>query len=252
MSRARHPSALALLLLAVVAAPAAAQGFHYTDVQLLYGNGFHDRVTGDDTRRGTESTITFESFTTWKYGDSFFFADFTNGAFVDFGGAPLAQRHRIYSEWSPRVSLGKLAGHAVAGGPVADVLLAGQINRGGDGFAANLIGAGVDLRVPAFAHLEVDGYYRDDHFNGGTYQVTTVWVSPFRLGPTRWAFQGFVDVAGTDGAGTDVTTQPQLLIDLGALVGGRPGTLHAGTEWWYHSNDLVTTSAPEVMVRWTF
>ena len=74
------------------------------------------------------------------------------------------------------------------------------------------MGAGVDLALPGFAVATLNAYYRDDSFNRPTYQLTTVWSVPFRVLGLRAAFDGFVDVSGTDRDGTDILTQPQLLL----------------------------------------
>ena len=63
----------------VAAAPAArAGGFSTTNVQLLQGYDFKDPLyyTG-----GTMTTLTLNTFSTWEYGDSFFFADMYTGHF---------------------------------------------------------------------------------------------------------------------------------------------------------------------------
>jgi hypothetical protein len=52
-------------------------------------------------------------------------------------------------------------------------------------------------------------------------------------------------------------TQPELLLDVGALAGA-PGKLHAGVEWYLHSyadpadgGKTKTVSAPQAMIQWT-
>lgn len=220
-----------------------AQLFHAESVQLLHGDGFHDAATGNATRDGRMTTLTLESVVGWRYGDSFLFVDLTNGDFED---GP-AGRNRMYAEWAPRLSLSKITGRRIGVGPVADLLVAGSLDRGSGGFAANLVGLGADLRVPGLSIAQVAVYHRDDVFNRPTYQVTGVWSAPVRTGALSWSLSGFVDVAGTD-AGTDVMVQPQALLDLGALA-GHPGHLHAGVEWYLHRTPGDDTSAPQAMLR---
>jgi hypothetical protein len=72
-----------------------------------------------------------------------------------------------------------------------------------------------------------------------------------------FVFAGFLDMFGAPGGYLDVMTQPQLLVDLLPLAGGKPGTLLAGCEWYLHAyQDPITStyeviSAPQVMVQWT-
>lgn len=224
----------------------AAQGYHAENVQLLRGTRFHDAATGSATRDGTMSTVTLESLAGWKYGDSFFFVDLASGDFAD---GP-AGRHRMYGEWSPRLSLSRITGRSLRLGPVADLLLAASVDRGGDGFAANSVGIGTDLRIPGVQVAQLQLYRRKDNFNAATWQATAVWGSSVRTGAIAWRLAGFADVGGTD-AGTDVMTQPQLLLDLGA-VRGRPGRVLAGVEWYLHRTPSAVTSAPQLVLLWSW
>lgn len=235
---------LPLALLALLSPrDVAAQEFHAVNVQVLHGTAFHDALTGNDTRDGRLSTITLESVTGWTYGDNFFFVDLASGDFAD---GP-AGRHRVYAEWAPRLSLSKLSGRAVGAGVVGDVLLAVSVDRGGSGFGAALIGLGTDLRIPGLAVAQVNVYRRDDSYNRPTWQVTSVWSAPVRTGRLAWTLAGFADVSGTD-AGTDLMTQPQLLLDLGALV-RRPGRVHGGAEWYLHRGPVRTSSVAQALLK---
>jgi nucleoside-specific outer membrane channel protein Tsx len=242
---ARH--ALAALIALLAFAPlAAAQEYHAANVQLLHGRSFHDASNGNDTDDGRMTTVTIEHALGWRYGDSFFFLDLTSGDFAD---GPTG-RHRMYGEWAPRLSLSKMTARRVGLGVVKDVLIAASLDRGGDGFWANLVGVGADLRVPGLDVAQLNVYHRKDAFNDATYQVTGVWSAPLTTGPLQWSLAGYVDIAGTD-AGTDVLAQPQLLLDLGALA-GKGGRLHGGVEWYLHSAPGPDTNVPQAMVRWSF
>ena len=80
---------LAALVVAVAFSPveAAAQtdvekefiGFTTSNVQLLYGWNFNDNLLGYDPPSRQMMTLTFNNFTEWRYGDSFFFADMQSG-----------------------------------------------------------------------------------------------------------------------------------------------------------------------------
>jgi nucleoside-specific outer membrane channel protein Tsx len=249
----RTAAAAVLSAISLLAAPrrAAAQDVHIANVQVLHGAGFRDATTGEATADGRMTTVTVESYGTWRYGDNFFFVDLTSGDFVDGAGTPSAQRHRLYGEWAPRLSLSKVTGRRVGAGPVLDLYLAGQLNRG-SGFNAYLIGLSTNLRLPGFALFELGAYARDDNFNRPTYQVTGVWLVPVRLGPVPVSLGGFVDVSGTDALGVDVMTQPQLLVDLGAVALRAPNRLQVGFEWRWHRNDAVSDDALQALAKWTW
>lgn len=222
---------------------AAAQEFHAVNVQVLHGTAFHDALTGNDTRDGRLSTITLESVAGWTYGDNFFFVDLASGDFAD---GPEG-RHRMYAEWEPRLSISKLTGRALAAGIVGDVLMSAGVERGSSGFGAVLIGLGADLRIPGLALAQVGVYRRDDTFNRPTWQVTSAWSAPVRTGRLAWTLAGFADVSGTD-AGTDLMTQPQLLLDLGSLVRA-PGRVHGGVEWYFHRSPASTSSVAQALIK---
>jgi nucleoside-specific outer membrane channel protein Tsx len=244
----RHRQLAVAIAAVLAAAPCAAraQAPHMVNVQLLHGSRFHDAAAGNATRDGRLSTVTLEALATWAYGDSYFFVDLASGDFAD---GPVG-RHRMYGEWAPRLSASKVLGRQVGAGPVKDLLLAGGIDRGGDGFAATLIGVGIDLAVPGVPVAQVNVYRRKDSFNRATQQVTGVWLAPFRTGALAWTATGFVDVAGTD-AGTDVMSQPQLLLDPASLF-GRSSRLQAGVEWYLHRTSARTTSVPQALLTWSW
>ncbi len=245
---------LVLFAAAAAFAPAAARAerFSTTDVQLLWGADFDDPFfDGRKPRDGHLTTVTLEHYGTWGYGDNFFFFDLLHGSFVDAAGAPLGRTVAIYGEWTSRLSAGKLLGRKSFLGILKDVYLAGELDRGGDGFWNDMIGVGVDVKLPGKLVLGVNAFYRDDKFNAPTFQVTPYWNLPFAVGPVGLVFTGFVDFAGTDTLGLDVNSQPQLLIDLGRPW-GQAGTLYTGIEWYVHRNARHTTSAPQIMLKWVF
>jgi nucleoside-specific outer membrane channel protein Tsx len=260
-----------IALALVVAAPAAkAGGFSTTNVQLLQGYDFNDPLyyTG-----GTMTTLTLNTFSTWEYGDSFFFADMYTGHFKDgfdpahpAEGAPGGQNlFKLYAEWHPRLFVDALLGQKE---PLLGVIRhwgpAGEINVS-QGFGAYLGGVGFDFAVPAGWVLGLNAYYRWDStlrdVGGGKdksnqWQLSPFWTVPFALGPVPFVFTGFVDVNGTwDFAAsenfTEVWAQPQLLVDVLAPFGGKPGKLFVGTEWFYHRHPVRTASVPQAMVQWT-
>ncbi len=244
----RHFSMALLAALSLCAIfPTQVQAFSTTNIQLLYGSPFDDNYYGNNTSDGKMSTLTLEHFSTWTYGDNYFFVDFLSGNFLDFTGAPSGSQSRIYSEWAPRLSLSAISGQDLSAGIFKDFFLSGQLNRDGQGFHAEMIGLGVDLTVPGFHMLSTHMYLRKDNFNRPTWQTTTVWNIP--LG--EWlSFEGFIDLYGSDNNGTEISAQPQLLINLGKLAGQEYEQLLVGAEWYYHHNRYLNSNALQAMLKW--
>lgn len=239
---------LASLFVALVAfAPAARADYNATSLTALYGTGFDDVSSGNATTSERMFTLTVENSLGWKYGDSFLFLDFTSGRFAEGQGTG----YNIYAEWQPRLSLGKIFDADLSAGPLNDVLIAAEVNRGA-GFSALLGGLGTNLRVPGFAFWTLNAYARKDNFNDTNYQVTTAWSVPFRLAGVGLSFDGFVDLYGTDDYEWNVYAQPQLLVDVGDLAGLRQGQFQIGSEVWTHHLKDHDTVAPQAIAKFGF
>lgn len=216
-----------------------AEDFSLTNIQLLWGKGFNDPITGNDTVDEKMSTITLEHYGTWSKGDNYFFVDFTSGDFKS------GKKHRIYAEYAPRLKLFDYSKKSF----VKSSYLAGQVEHGDD-FHAFLGGVGFDLRIPRFKVAELDIYLRDDNFNDKTFQVTWVWNVPFKLGHTDMSFLGFLDVSGTDQLGTDIITHPKIEMDLYSLFNKKSKNVYLGYELWYHDNKISDMKASQIYFKW--
>jgi nucleoside-specific outer membrane channel protein Tsx len=242
---------LAALSLAALLAPAAAHAeFGTTNFQLLQGYNFYKDVNG--TTDGLLTTLTINHYSTWGYGDNFFFADLTRGRFGAKGTSGVETGSAVYTEWHPRLFLNKLG--LPGGSFIKNWGLAGEVNAGGN-FYAYLAGATVDLAIPGFQVAGLSVFYRYDQYALHTWQVSPWWDVPFKTGPIGWDFSGFVDVTTNRDGKIDVMAQPELLIDVGNFF-GNPGKFHAGTELYIHSftdfgGKSQTVFAPQVMVQWT-
>lgn len=249
----------ALALAAVLAAPAARADFSTTNVQLLQGFNFHDKTLGYNTASGAMTTVTINHFSTWAYGDNFFFVDMYRGNFLDFTGQTHDfDRAKAYGEWHPRLDLGKMVGFKMPGfktfGP------AGELNLG-SGYFGYLGGVGGDLDLPIPGVVGINVYYKYDQYLHDTYQISPFWTLPFNVGPVPFLFTGFVDIQGwkKDGVGDnsfdgiDVLAQPELLVDVLAPFGGKPGKLYAGCEYYLHFNKTHgDEQVPQAMLQWNF
>lgn len=233
-------------LLSPLAASAGSANFATTNIQYLYGTNYE---LGDDTR----SIVTLEHANAWKYGDNFFFIDITN---PDRDGDTTGTGH--YVEISPRLSFSKMTGRDLSTGIFKDVLLAGTVEIPDSPAARKyLYGLGVDLNLPGFRFFQVNTYIRNSSGGGVDtgQQVTLAWNLPFTLGSVLFSFEGFFDYAwGEDPLEDNIITAPRLLVDIGALMGAKPGQLQAGIEYQIWRNkfgiDGIDEDVAQAMIKW--
>jgi nucleoside-specific outer membrane channel protein Tsx len=270
--RRKLPFLAALLAVAALAfspAQAAAQtdveqefvGFTTSNVQWLYGWNFNDNLLGYDPPSRGMMTLTFNNFTEWKYGDSFFFADLQSGNKINSSG----QNASLYAEWHPRVFVNRIIGEKKPlFGFIRNYGAAFEVNQG-PGFQAYMAGAGMDFEMPGYMNIGFNFYWRYSAITGGftqfqnTWQFSPFWTIPFKTGPVPWVFTGFLDMFPNPNGQLDIMTQPQLLVDVLGLAGGKGNRLYLGCEWYIHSYQNVypnaptrkTVSAPQLMVQWT-
>lgn len=209
--------------------------FSASNVQLLAGSGFDDRISGVNSRSGALATFSAERLDVRDWGDSFMFIDVNFGRLQDFGGARRSRSQQAYFEWQPRLALSTVGTSALR-----QVFIASQINLSDGGFKAGLLGLGADFNVPGFVVLQANLFARNDNFNAPTAQLSSVWVAP--LGASGWFSEGFIDISGTDSNGTDVIAQPRLMFSASK-------TLDLGLELYYHHSDRVSTCAPQFIVK---
>lgn len=212
--------------------PGPVRAFDWTanDVQLLYGDGFK---LGDSQR----VTVTFEHADGWRYGDNFLFVDLMNH--LDHSGVEVEAYGEVYS----RFSLGKLFGWKPGLPLIKDVLPSFGFNAGSrptdHPFRAYLGGLGADFDLPGFEYFQLGVFgYQSEGVSQAGVQVTPVWSLPFTACGLDFKFRGFFDYSsgGTNALGSwRFLAQPQLLLDVGALYGGR-GHFMAGIEWWVWLN----------------
>ena len=262
---------LAALVVAVAFSPvkAAAQtdvekefiGFTTSNVQLLYGWNFNDNLLGYNPPSREMMTLTFNNFTEWRYGDSFFFTDMQSGKDLNGSG----QNASLYAEWHPRVFVNRIIGQKEPlFGFIRNYGAAFEVNQGA-GFQAYLAGVGMDFEMPGYMNVGFNFFWRYSAVTGGftqyqhTWQFSPFWTIPFKTGPVPWVFTGFVDIFQNPNGHLDIMAQPQLLVDVLGLAGGKQDRLYLGCEWYIHSYQNVfpnaptqkTVSSPQLMVQWT-
>lgn len=244
------------LLVTLLFAPrlfAGAAEWSSTNIQYLYGDTYEaiyfDGAAGKlDSYDVSGSVITLEHVNGWKYGDNFFFVDFTNPDSTDKDIGSSA-----YGEISPRLSLSKISGSDLSMGIIKDVLITTTMEIG-EGFHNYLYGLAVDLDFPGWPVFQVNYYVRNEAVTDTGNQITLVWLKPFSVGPLDFTFEGFLDYAyGLDPAEDNLLTAPRLLVDLGKLWGA-PGTLQAGVEYQIWRNkygiDGIDEDVAQLMLKW--
>lgn len=188
-------------------------------VTFLHGNDY--RVNYHDTR-----ITTFEHTAGTTWGDSFFFLDHGDSANGD---------RSNYAEWSPRASLGKLAGLKLDNGFVKDVLLASTVEM--SDFQTNyLYGVGLDLAIPGFKYTQLNLYRRQNDKQADNWQATVVWGLPFSLFNQQWLYDGFMDWASSSrdqAANMNLTSQLKMAINPWF---GLKDPLYIGVEYVYWQN----------------
>lgn len=228
-----------LFITASLAAVAARAEVHWQDnsLSLLSGDDYKVNYSlgTDDSSR---DVVTFEHASGHSWGDLFLFSDYLSSD---------AGSDELYTEISPRLSLGKLGGRELAFGPVKDVLLASTLELGnmddpaqltatGPHFTHKLAGVGVDLAVPGFNYVQANFYRRHNDDAADNEQLTLVWALPFALGGADFLYDGFIDwTSASRSAHPSMNFTSQLKWDAGALW-GQPKSLYAGIEYVHWNN----------------
>lgn len=220
--------------------------------QLAYGARFNDAVYGLNTVDQRMSTIVLDATARSAIGENTFFVRFFSGRFVDAGGELIGQRTQMYGEWTSRLSLVRRARRGSSTVVLRDLFIAGQLNRGGGGFRANLIGAGMKLRWPGQLATTSTVYYRHAEGESHGIKARTSWFLPFHAGQLSMSLEGSADVVTNTRTGTDFSTMPALLVDGGKLLGMPRGRIAIGGEWFVHHTQGARLSAPQLIARWTF
>ncbi len=253
----------ALILLLTASPSAALVEWSTTEVHFQYG---HLENPFSDANQDT-FILTWQNALGWKYGESFFFADFIED--VEHDGF---NHTDIYSEWHLSLSLGKILKKDLQIGPIKDFSLLGGINGGVDAKIIKFLpGLRTSWDLPGFAFLNTDlTAYIDAGrgvSNGGapkesdSFMFNINWAYPFNIGALAFSIEGHAEYihCRTDEFGGRVRswflTQPQLRLDLGKLLGEKADRLFAGMEYQFWHHKLGTKndeSVPQFLLVWRF
>ncbi|MEJ1935742.1 hypothetical protein WDZ92_36580 [Nostoc sp. NIES-2111] len=252
--RLRHAGAL--LATAGACAPALAEDYSTTDVQLLYTTSAKaDPVNGIGTRDEKATTARFEHFGTHSLGDNYLSLDLFRGHQVGGTGAGAGGGNaslQSFFVYMPRLSLTKLSGHAIQLGPLQDVGLSVRFEAGSyANYHATAPGVSLSWKVPGLAYLETALYMRKTNFSGAHPLLRVVWLAPFNVGDLKLKADGLLLVSRPDGLGTNVLAQPELRVEL-----DRDGKVEAGLRIEYARYALGGTrysrTTPNLMLRWNW
>ncbi|MDP5291162.1 nucleoside-binding protein [Oceanimonas sp. CHS3-5] len=257
-------SALSLLV-AMAGTQAFAADWSTTELHYQLGNLKQQPFGPSADRKSTTNIYTLQHASGWKYGDNFFFVDYSD--WKD------DQRQRDwYGEGYFNFSLGKISGRELSFGPVKDVGIVLGVNAGGDSKVRKYLpGIQLALEVPgaAFFNTLITAYIDDNVGVAGggspkesdSWMLDTAWAFPFGIGNHDFSLEGHLEYIGSrhnefgDKVKAHVLAQPQLRYDLGKTLFNEPQRLFVGVEYQYWHNKYgssVTESAVQGLAVWRF
>jgi nucleoside-specific outer membrane channel protein Tsx len=256
----RYRIVVVTIVSALFACTGEAANWTDTEIQALYGSGFHEPANPSTVAK---ETITLQNASGFDWGSSF--------AFVDYLKSNDADNHadELYGEAYLYPSLSKLTGRSFKTIGLKDVALDMGVNYGEKSNGANprilLAGVTLNLDVPRFNFFDIsfNAYLDRSEFSGqpsltqgNGMQITPCWQLPFKIGRVSMSFEGFVDyTTGYAGNAEHTLTQPQIRADIGDLF-GYPKKLYAGIEYQYWHNKFgirgLNDEAPQALLVWKF
>lgn len=246
-----------------------------TELHYQYGNlkkAYQGGGSAADTNGS--SVLTFQHSSGWKYGDNFFFVDYTNYGRTDSEAQnDILDDDEMYGEFYANFSLKKITGYEIKFGPVDDIGLVAGLN-----FAAEIDtlyympGFRLVFDLPGFnfANLDItariqDGPTKFSVKESDSYMLDFSWAYPFAVGKTQWSIEGHVEythVADQSISGISIEdreswllAQVQIRLDVGHFW-GNPEQLYLGMEYQYWRNKLgdpdTDESVPQLLIAWRF
>ena len=202
----------------------------------LYSNQFNNN-TFHDTSDGKKFTATYENYTSFSKlplnigGDIFSFFDHVDTTDND----------SYYFEIQPRLSISKTFDKNLEFGPIKDITLNYQINKGED-FVAHLYGMGADLNIPFLDFSSIGYYYKNTNYDN-TAQLS------FNYGKklaSSVQFLGFVEYTPDS-----IFSQNQVYYQLPFKD---VDYVNVGLFWNYYNDtkNNEASSVPQLMLKLTF
>ena len=238
-----------------------------SNLQYRWGDQYNDNGANGG-EKFAKHAVQVSNTSGYDFGKSYIFATYYKSDKNDDYSSDL------YMEGTLWFSLSKILNEKLSFGPVKDVSLALGINLGEKENAYNantrsyLAGIDFDLNVPDFSYfgLTLWAYHNNGYFtgygggdfcegHGTTYQITPYWARPFNIGNSKFVFDGYIDVIGSNGScHTQYLTETQIKLDVGNYW-GKPNTFHVGVEYQYWKNKFGTKDlderVPQIVLQWT-
>jgi hypothetical protein len=257
--------------LTAAAGGAHAQIFQDNSLEYRYGTQFKEPgvAGGADI---TKSIVTYVHVDADKWGSNFFAVDFLFSSLPDNSvSVPTTGAQEVYGVYRRDFSYNKLTGHKGGWGPIADF----GIQVGGDANAKNDLagsekrflvgGAYIAWAVPkGFLNTAFEACHEWNQnpfppvgpalvsFNT-TFCFESGWSFPFDIHGVTVKFNGFFNVVAPKGFGrvTEVYTRPELVVDVGSLIGHRKNFIEAGVayEYWLNKFGIDNETTPGAFAR---
>lgn len=250
--------AIFLLLLATTLPAFAAS------VSFLWGDNFREDLGYEEEKL----TMTIEHFAVWEKGTVFFYYDLTE-PFSGHNG----DSNQFFGGIAPTFSLSKMTGRDWSAGWLRDVSIRTELENG-SGYGANnfrnyFYGLQYDFAIPGFDFVSLNTVLRDNPRDRGVgVQIGGFWQMTWDYGRwSRFKFTGFFATSPWDGdqdrknkflsnRGRYLTTQPQLLYDIGYGLYGKPNRTEIGFEYAYFINRYQVKDKDEkclqAMIKFTY
>lgn len=270
-----------LLLAAVIctttfwASNAFAENWSITELHYQYGNlkkPYQGGGSAADT--GGTSVLTFQNTSGWKYGDVFFFADYSKYGKTDVETEnSVLANDEIYAELYANFSLKKMTGYEFNLGIIDDIGLVAGLNFAPEVDALYYLpGFRLVFDLPGFrfANLDItariqDGTSKFSVKEKDSYMLDFSWAYPFAIANTRWSIEGHVEythMAEQSMTGIPIENreswllaQVQFRLDVGHFWDS-PDQLFFGMEYQYWRNKLgdpdTDESVPQLLIAWRF
>lgn len=221
--------AAALAATAVFSSASANAEVLWQDFSATYLQGNNYRVESPK-----KQVLTLEHVAATSWGDSFFFLDHMreeNGSRTN------------YAEWSPRLSLSKTTSKSFQYGFINDILISTNMEM--SSLQTNfLYGMGLDLKVPGFQFMQLNGYRRNNDGMAGNWQLTSSWGLPIKLANQEFLYDGFIDWTSTNSEQrSSFNMTSQLKWALHSLF-GMSSPLYVGVEYVYWRNKYGIADSP--------
>lgn len=267
MKRFLPALAVASMASLAAAAPASAEIF-FQDTYISVRNLWQDKQPGTSGNvNETAGNISYAN--AWTYGSNFVSLDLEDFSKNDGANQTgFAKNARVTSDSMELYSVFRtvFSGNAISGtknfafGPFKDVGLEFGLDLAtqDDQFAAYkrfvVVGPQFSIDIPKgfwniSLHLshewDTNAYLANNSTNFDVApELETAWLYPFNIGSVPLKFTGYLNIVGPKGKGgtgdtphgTEILAHPKLMVDVGALVGGKPGQFDAGIgyEYWHN------------------